>query len=127
MPIELDHIILAVNDQAKSVAFYSNVLGLQHEADDGSFATMRVTPNFVILIAPYGTKCGEHLAFAMSEREFDAAFQRIVHANIAYGDRFDSVGNMKGPADEAGSRGIGKTLYFFDPDHHLIEIRHYEI
>jgi hypothetical protein len=33
---------------------------------------------------------------------------------------------MKGPGDEAASRGMGKAVYFFDPDQHLIEIRHYE-
>ena len=34
---------------------------------------------------------------------------------------------MKGPGDEPGSRGDGKAVYFFDPDKHLIEIRHYEL
>jgi catechol 2,3-dioxygenase-like lactoylglutathione lyase family enzyme len=124
--IELDHIILAVNDRAKSLAFYTQILGLTHDGDREPFSMLRVTPNFVIQIAPWGTKGGEHLAFAMSKQEFDEAFGRIVAAGIAYGDRFDAVGNMKGPGDEAASRGPGKAIYFFDPDKHLIEIRHYE-
>ncbi|MGH8201336.1 MAG: hypothetical protein ACREVO_13410 [Steroidobacteraceae bacterium] len=52
-------------------------------------------------------------------------FERVKKAGIGYGDQFDSVGNMKGPGSGAAARGIGKAVYFFDPDKHLIEIRHY--
>lgn len=126
MSIEIDHIILAVNDRAKSVSFYENVLGLRHDGDHEPFAMLRVSPGFVIQMAQWGTTGGQHLAFAMSKAEFDAAFDRIKAAGIAYGDRFDLVGNMRGPGDESASRGPGKAVYFFDPDKHLIEIRHYE-
>jgi catechol 2,3-dioxygenase-like lactoylglutathione lyase family enzyme len=127
MAIELDHIILAVNDQAKSVDFYTRIVGLQHDGDRGPFAMLRVTPSFVIQLAPWGTTGGGHLAFALSKPEFEDAFARIKDAGIAYGDRYDLVGNMQGPGDEAASRGMGKAVYFFDPDKHLIEIRHYEV
>ncbi len=46
-------------------------------------------------------------------------------AGIPYGDSFHAVGNMKGPGVEPGSRGDGEAVYFFDPNQHLIEIRHY--
>jgi hypothetical protein len=57
--------------------------------------------------------------------EFEAAFSRIREAGIPYGDRLDSVGNMRGPGDEAGARGPGKAVYCLDPNNHLIEVRHY--
>ena len=41
-------------------------------------------------------------------------------------DSFHAVGNNVGPGDETGARGMGKAVYFFDPDKHLVEIRHYE-
>ena len=126
MEIELDHVILPVNNRTRSVEFYTRVLGLGLDPPDEPFAVLRVTPGFVLLIAQYGTSGGEHLAFAMSKPEFDAALGRLVDGGIAYGDRFDTVGNMQPPGDEQGSRGMGKALYFFDPDRHLIEIRHYE-
>jgi catechol 2,3-dioxygenase-like lactoylglutathione lyase family enzyme len=127
--IELDHIILAVNDRAKSIEFYTEIVGLTHDRarDREPFSMIRVTPGFVIQIAQWGTKGGEHLAFAMSKREFEDVFERVKKSAIAYGDHFDTVGNMKGPGDEAASRGMGKAVYFFDPDKHLIEIRHYEL
>jgi len=125
MAIELDHLILTVNDRARSLAFYTGVVGLAHEGEREPFSMLRVTPGLVIQLAPWGTKGGEHLAFAMSKGEFDEAFARVKEAEIPYGDRFDRVGNMQGPGDEAASRGMGKAVYFFDPDQHLIEIRHY--
>jgi catechol 2,3-dioxygenase-like lactoylglutathione lyase family enzyme len=125
MAIELDHMILAVNDRAESVSFYRDILRLAHEGDDGPFSVLRVTPGFVILLAQRGAAGGEHLAFAMTEPEFAQAFDRIKAAGIAYGDHFSTVGNMQGPADETGARGSGKAIYFFDPNKHMLEIRHY--
>jgi catechol 2,3-dioxygenase-like lactoylglutathione lyase family enzyme len=135
MAIQLDHMILAVNDRKKSIEFYVGILGLKYEGDREPFSTLRVTPEFTIQRAGWGTKGGEHLAFAMSRKEFDEVFRRVIDAKIEYGDQFDKVGNMRGPGDETaesidsaggGARGAGKNLYFFDPSRHLIEIRHYE-
>jgi catechol 2,3-dioxygenase-like lactoylglutathione lyase family enzyme len=126
VPIQLDHIILNVNDAAESIGFYAQVMGFANEGQDGPFSVVRVSPDFTLLLAPWGTKGGEHLAFAMSRGEFDAMFQRLKVAGLAYGDRFDTVGNMRAPGDEDGARGMGKSIYFFDPNQHLLEIRHYE-
>ncbi len=126
MAIQLDHLILAVNDIQKSIEFYTGILGLHSKGKDGPFSMLEVTPDFMILMSPWGTKGGEHLAFSMSRAEFDDVFRRIRESGVEYGDAFDSVGNMKGPRDERGARGIGKSLYFFDPSRHLIEIRHYD-
>ena len=126
MPTEIDHIILTVNDARASVEFYERILGFAFDGTEGPFSVVRVSKAFTLQLAPWGTKGGEHLAFAMSRAEFDAAFARIRENGIEYGDSFHAVGNQKGPGDEAGARGVGKTLYFFDPNKHLIEIRHYE-
>jgi catechol 2,3-dioxygenase-like lactoylglutathione lyase family enzyme len=62
----------------------------------------------------------------MSWQEFEDLFARLKAAGIPYGGSFDSVGSMSGPGEETGARGMGKAVYFFDPDRHLIEIRHYD-
>lgn len=121
----LDHLILPVNDLAKSRRFYREVLGLADEDVSEPFAVLRVTPELTLQLAPWGTKGGEHLAFAMSRDEFEAVFQRVRDREIAFGDSFHSVGNMRGPGEETGARGPGAAVYFFDPNQHLIEIRHY--
>lgn len=102
------------------------MLGFTHEGEDGPFTVVRVNEAFTLQLAPWGTSGGEHLAFAMTRAEFEAAFARIRESGIAYGDAFDSVGSQKEPGEELGARGMGKALYFFDPNKHLLEIRHYD-
>jgi catechol 2,3-dioxygenase-like lactoylglutathione lyase family enzyme len=127
MAIQLDHIILAVNDIARSIDFYVGVLGLKHEGERDPFSIIRITPELTLQLAPWGTKGGEHLAFAMTRSEFDEVFRRVIDRGIPYGDSYLSVGNMRGPGNESAARGMGKAFYFFDPSKHLIEIRHYEL
>ena len=126
MATELDHLILVVNDAAASVAFYERILGFAPEGMDGPFSVVRVHAGLTLQLAPWGTKGGTHLAFAMPRPEFDATFARIRESGTPYGDSFHAVGNNAGPGDETGARGMGKAIYFFDPDKHLVEIRHYE-
>jgi catechol 2,3-dioxygenase-like lactoylglutathione lyase family enzyme len=124
--VELDHIILPVNDRDDSVAFYTDVLGLEHVGEREPFSVIRVTPAFTLQLAPWGTAGGFHLAFAMARPEFDDVFARVRDRGIPFGDSFYSVGNMRGPGDEEGSRGAGDTVYLNDPNAHLVEIRCYD-
>jgi hypothetical protein len=63
----------------------------------------------------------------MPRAESDGAFSRIRAAGIAYGDLFHDVGNMQGPGREDGARGMAPSLCLFDPNQHLVEIRHYDV
>ena len=117
--------ILVVNDRAESVEFYSSVLGFAFAGEQGPFSVVRVNDGLTLQLAAWGTEGGVHLAFSMSRNEFELAFDRIRKAGIPFGDSFHDVGNMRGPGDEAGARGPGKAVYFFDPNKHLLEIRHY--
>jgi catechol 2,3-dioxygenase-like lactoylglutathione lyase family enzyme len=124
--MELDHLILAVNDRDESVQFFTDVLDFGCEGESGPFTVVRVSPGLTLQLAPWGTTGGQHLAFSMSRAEFDATFSRIRAAEIPYGDSFHDVGNMRGPGHEDGARGQAPSLYLFDPNQHLIEIRHYD-
>ena len=123
---KLDHFIMKVNDIATSVSFYTEVLGFAAEGTDGPFTVIRVGPDCQIQLAPWGTPGHEHYAFAVSRAEFDRIFERIKAAGIAHGPAFDSVGSNQGPGEESGARGLAPTLYFFDPNKHLLEIRTYD-
>ena len=122
----IDHIILKVNDLGASVKFYTEVLGFISEGMDGPFTVLRVGPDSQLQLAPYGTPGFEHYAFAVSKAEFEEIFARIKENGIAYGPTFDSVGSNTTAGEEAGARGLAPTLYFNDPNKHLIEIRTYE-
>jgi len=128
MELQLDHLILAVNDRQKSIDFYTQVLGLTCEGQrEGTpFSVIRVTPEMVLQLAPFGTKGGEHLAFSVTRAELDRAMARIRERGVEYGDSFDTVGNMRGPGASGGAKGAGKSIYLFDPSRHLIEFICYD-
>ena len=125
MPITLDHIIVPVNDLGESLHFYTQILGFEHDGDREPFTNIRVSPDFMILLAPWGSAGGKHLAFSMRQAEFEVIFQRIRDEGLAYGDQFDQSDNMKGPGDADGARGDTKSLYCMDPNKHLLEFIYY--
>src|SRR5262245_50916353 len=120
MMTTIDHLILNVNDLAASVDFYVNVLEFKNEGQDGPFTVIRVSDDFTLQLAPWGTKGNEHYAFAMSREAFDRTFARMKEKGIPYGDSFHSVGNKEGPGNETGARGAAPTIYMSDPNNHLI-------
>lgn len=123
----LDHLILKVNDLADSVRFYTEVMGFTDAGRDGPFTVIKAGPDCQLQLAPWGTPGFEHYAFAVTPPEFDAIFARIKAAGLGYGPTFDAVGTNTGPGNESGARGWGPTLYFNDPNRHLIEIRTYGV
>jgi catechol 2,3-dioxygenase-like lactoylglutathione lyase family enzyme len=126
MAVRLDHLILMVNDLERSIDFYTRILGFIAEAPRPPFSTLRVSPDCVLQLAPWGTKGGNHLAFAMTREEFDGTFRRVRDAGIPYGDAFDAADNMRGPGIADGAGGATRSLYVFDPSKHLIEVMYYE-
>ena len=104
----IDHLILNVNDLDVSVAFYAKVLGFKLEGHDGPFTVIRVSDDFTLQLAPWGTKGNEHYAFALPRPEFDRVFALIKEKGIPYGDSFHAVGNNSGPGREVGANGSGE-------------------
>ena len=123
---QLDHIILKVNDLDASIDFYTRIMGFTNAGSDGPFTVIRTAEDFQMQLAPWGTPGYEHYAFSVSKPEFDQIFQRVKDNGIEYGPTFDSVGSNEGPGVESGARGDAPTVYFNDPNKHLIEIRAYE-
>ena len=123
--IAIDHIIVNVNDIDKTVEFYTDILGFTCEGQDGPFTIIRVNEDFILLLGPWGAKNIDHYAFSMDRSEFDAIFERVKQRGIPYGDSFHTLGNNMGPGEEFGARAMAPTLYFSDPNNHLLEIRTY--
>ena len=123
----LDHIIIKVKDLDESTVFYTDILGFEHTGHEGPFAVIRVSDTFQLQLAPWGTEGFEHYAFAVSGTEFQSIFSRVKAAGLDYGPSFHDVGSNEGPGVESGARGEAPTVYFYDPNRHLIEIRSYDL
>ena len=132
----LDHTIVPVRDREEAVEFYSRILGFEKLGEVGNFLAVRVNDKFNLDFAQSDDfqqfhyifdqqSQGIHYAFAMEPDEFDAAFARIRESGIAYGDGPRERANMKGPGMSMGSQGMGKAVYFEDPNGHLLEIKTY--
>src|SRR5689334_3158369 len=111
MAATIDHLILPVNEVAASVAFYVEVLGFTVEGERPPFTVVRVSDDFVLQLAPWGTDGNVHLAFALPRADFEAAFARIKDRGIPYGPSFHSVGTGGAPGREDGAHGAAPTLY----------------
>jgi catechol 2,3-dioxygenase-like lactoylglutathione lyase family enzyme len=123
---KLDHIIVNVNDVEETLSFWKEILGFESEETSGPFTVLRISEELTFQLAPWGTEGGSHFAFSLDNVEFEKTFEKLKNQNIPYGDSFHNVGTQQGPGNEAGAKGLGKTIYFFDPNKHLLEIRTYE-
>jgi catechol 2,3-dioxygenase-like lactoylglutathione lyase family enzyme len=127
MPIRLDHTILEVDDLGESLAFYRDVVGLTHAGTNGPFEVMLVTPDLAIDLYEGPVDSSRHLAFGMDRDIFDATFERIRAAGIAFGNGPGKARNMKGPGRSSGVHGATASVYFEDPSGHMLEILTYDL
>ena len=119
MPVELNHTIVHARNNRESAEFLAMILGLEVGAEWGPFIPV-ATGNGVTLdfaSVPAESISVQHYAFLVSEGEFDAAFERIRQAGIAY----YADPHMKQPGEINHHHG-GRGLYFLDPAGHGLEI-----
>jgi len=128
----MDHIVLNVPDINRSLAFYTNVLGLEPERLDQfrrgevRFPSVRVSAHTVIDLFPMkpgealgggsGLQNLNHFTMVVDAADFEA-FQKHLAEH--------AVTIEEGPARRWGARGHGQSVYFRDPDGNRIEVRCY--
>jgi catechol 2,3-dioxygenase-like lactoylglutathione lyase family enzyme len=117
---------LYVDDLEESCRFYENLFGFPRmESDDGfcAFDAGRHTVLILFLrgatrkpvvvsggvIPPHDGNGPMHLAFAISAADVAAWEERLLRAGVALESRIHW-------------RGGGQSLYFRDPDYHLVEL-----
>lgn len=127
MAVRLDHTILEVKDLAESVAFYRDVVGLEHRGRSGPFEVMLITPDLALDLRQVAVPASRHLAFAMDRATFEATFGRIRHGGVTFGDGPSRPDNGRGPGRSGGVHGDTDSVYFRDPDGHLLEILTYDL
>ncbi len=121
MAIELNHMIVHAVDQQKSAQFYCDIFGLEYqELFDGHFLAVRIngslTLDFERVMNPPTMR--QHLAFKVSEPEFDEIFDRIRAGKIPY----NSSPDYRAMDMKVNHHNGGRGVYFRDLDGNMLEI-----
>jgi catechol 2,3-dioxygenase-like lactoylglutathione lyase family enzyme len=117
MAIVLDHTIVPAHDNEASAKFFAHIFGLNYEGAVSHFAPVRLNETLVMDFDTRTTFDSHHYAFKVSEPEFDAIFQRVKDAALAYGSGPFSSDDM-----QINHHGGGRGFYFKDPNGHLLEV-----
>jgi catechol 2,3-dioxygenase-like lactoylglutathione lyase family enzyme len=117
MPIELDHTIVPAHDHEESARFFARIFGLNYEGPHYHFAPVKVNDRLSLDFDRADEFEHHHLAFRVSEAEFDDIFGRIKSEGVVYGSGPMSLDDMK-----INRRRGGRGCYFRDPNGHTLEI-----
>ncbi len=117
MSIELNHAVIPAKDKWASARFLAGILGLEAGPQWAHFVPVRLGNGVTLDLDTIADFRPLHLAFLLSESEFDAALARIKSA----GTRFYAEFDRSGPGEINRLYG-GRGVYFDDPDGHLFEL-----
>jgi catechol 2,3-dioxygenase-like lactoylglutathione lyase family enzyme len=115
----LDHIVLNVADAERSVAWYRDRLGLEPmhveewRREEMPFPSVRVNAETIIDLVEAersGTNMG-HLCLAVDDLE-----PLIEDPELEI---------LEGPVSRFGAQGTASSVYVFDPDENVVELRTY--
>jgi catechol 2,3-dioxygenase-like lactoylglutathione lyase family enzyme len=121
----IDHVAITVSDLARSLAWYSDVLGLERRFEDewGDVPTMVCAGETCVALFPSDvpdpqsvpvreTVSMRHFAFRVDRENFEAAQARFRDRGIEFA---------------SADHGIAQSVYISDPDGHQIEITTYDL
>ena len=126
--VAIDHIVLSVADVERSLAFYSETLGLPAERVEAwrrgelRFPSVRVNEATIIDLVKAADRAPEdalnlaHFCLVTDAEDLGAVQRELEAAGIVI---------ERGPGMRSGARGNALSLYFRDPDNNLIELRTY--
>lgn len=116
----IDHIVLAVNDVAATLAFYTEILGMEpREERPGKwalhFGTYKISLQDLDSIPDIakGTLPGSGNFALLSDVSVD---QWVTHLKV------HNIPILAGPGTRIGATGPIKSIYFNDPDGNLVEV-----
>lgn len=124
----MDHIVLNVSDVERSLAFYTEMLGLKPErvqefrAGKVTFPSVRISESTLIDLVSDGAEQGSsrrnlnHFCLTAEDIDLGALADSLEAKGVTITVR---------PASRWGARGQATSIYLLDPDGNEIEIRHY--
>ncbi len=118
MTVQLDHTIVSARDSKASANFVAVILGLPPPTRFGPFHVVKLDNGVSLdFIDTDEAFIVEHYAFLISEAEFDEIFGRIRARDLSY---WADPGRSR--PGEINHRDGGRSVYFEDPNGHLLEI-----
>ncbi|GLF93474.1 VOC family protein [Streptomyces yaizuensis] len=117
MPAQLDHTIVRSHDRFASARFLAELIDEPEPKEFGPFACLPLTNGVTLdYLDVEGDITSQHLAFLVSDEEFDAVFRRITDRGVPYwaDPRFLQ-------AQQINRYHGGRGLYVQDPDGHSLE------
>ena len=115
--MELNHTIIPSFDKDASATFFARIFGLTYEEPTGHFAPVQVNDALTLDFDNATQFDRHHLAFKVSDEEFEAIFGRIKAEGIPYGSSPFSLEDMK-----TNNWKGGQGVYFKDPNGHVLEL-----
>lgn len=117
----IDHVVLNVSDVERSVAWYVDRLGLtplrldEWRSGKAFFPSVRINDTTIIdLLASERSGMNvDHVCVVIEPTDLDA---------LAQSDEFEV---HSGPSEVFGAQGMGRSVYVYDPDGNLVELRNY--
>lgn len=117
---DLNHLILWCSDKRRGAAHLVDILGLDPPRDfAGQFLVVDMGNGVSIDYADWSGDdlASQHLAFLVSDEEFDAAYGRITAAGIDHW-----ADPSRRTPGEINHHDGGRGVYWTDPNGHLLEI-----
>ena len=127
---EMDHIVLRVKDVDASLKFYTETLGLKPErieqwrAGEVRFPSARLNDDTIIDFfgsdqqtpAKDGVRNQDHFCMVIEPTDMEQLKTKFEALGVEI---------QAGPGKRWGSHGDGISLYVYDPDDNVVELRHY--
>ena len=107
--MELNHTIVPALDHEASARFFARIFWLHYDGLAGHFAPVQVNESLTLDLDTATEFDSHHLAFKVSDAEFDAIFARIQAEGIPYGSGPRSHDDM-----QTNTWGGGRGVYFKD-------------
>ncbi|MEU5212463.1 VOC family protein [Streptomyces sp. NPDC020742] len=137
---DFDHLVLAVRDIERSLAFYCGPLGLEPvrvaewRAGTAPFPSVRISPATIIdlISRPEDAPDGSDTADGSEGPEGSKAVSNVDHICLVvdpldWQEVIDSgtFTVLDGPGTRYGARGEAQSIYVQDPDGNTVELRWY--
>ena len=115
--MELNHTIVPALDKEASARFFARIFGVRYVGQTGHFVAVQVNDALTLDFDSAESFESHHLAFKVSDSEFDEIFGRLKTEGIPYGSGPRSLDDMN-----TNTWNGGRGVYFKDSNGHILEL-----